>query len=312
MVGSVFRVFSGIARRLMLYLLRGILGALVGDARASFARSAVETVFSADKRASLDAFVAQTARLEWASSEKEIIFASSCQLFDSDCMPDNIIEHFERASGGVIHYSQEGEDIILTRLLGGKRKGFFVDIGAHHPTRFSNTYELYRRGWRGINVDATPGSMEPFNRLRPDDLNLELAISDRKESLVFSMFKEGALNTFDRKLSQSYIESGWELAGTVELVPQPLAQVLDQHLEPGQKIDILSVDVEGEDLGVLRSNDWIRYCPEVVIIEALDTPLERLDECPVVVFLKEKGFVPISRLFNSLIFQRTGSVCAAS
>lgn len=312
MVGGVQRIFSGAARRLMLYLLRFILGRLMGGSRTAFVRSLVDAAFSADKRASLDAVVEQTAILEWSLSEREIIFTSGCQLFYSVCMSDGVIKCFERASGGAVHYSQEGEDIILARLLGGKNKGFFVDVGAHHPTRFSNTYELYRRGWRGINIDATPGSMKLFNRLRPGDLNLELAISDRKESMVFSMFQEGALNTFDRKLSQNYISSGWEAAGTVELIPQPLTLVLDKYLEPGQKIDILSVDVEGEDLGVLRSNDWDRHCPEVVIIEALDTPLERLDECPVVLFLKEKGFVPISRLFNSIIFQRAGSVCAAS
>jgi len=47
-------------------------------------------------------------------------------------------------------YSQKGEDIILRRILGEKEVGFYIDIGAHHPKRFSNTYLFYKKGWRGI------------------------------------------------------------------------------------------------------------------------------------------------------------------
>jgi len=51
-------------------------------------------------------------------------------------------------------YSQEGEDLILLRIFEKKRIGFYVDVGSHHPFRFSNTYLFYRLGWRGINIDA--------------------------------------------------------------------------------------------------------------------------------------------------------------
>lgn len=163
-----------------------------------------------------------------------------------------------------------------------------------------------------MNIDATPGSMESFNKLRPDDINLEIAVSDRKEPLVFSMFREGALNTFDKTLAQSYVEGGWELRGTIELTPSTLANVFDEYLPAGQRIDVLNIDVEGEDLSVLRSNDWGKYCPDVIIIEALDTPLASLHEHPAMVLLEDKGFVPTSRLFNSIILHRPASVCAAS
>src|SRR5215510_10661697 len=59
-------------------------------------------------------------------------------------------------------FSQQGEDLILARLFEGQRRGFYVDVGAHHPRRFSNTFLLYRRGWRGLNIDAAPGSMRLF------------------------------------------------------------------------------------------------------------------------------------------------------
>ena len=64
-------------------------------------------------------------------------------------------------------YSQEGEDLLVDRFLDCKPLGFYVDVGARRPKRFSNTYRLYRRGWRGLNIDANPGSMAPFRRIRP-------------------------------------------------------------------------------------------------------------------------------------------------
>ena len=73
-----------------------------------------------------------------------------------------------------VFYSQQGEDIILHRMFEWQEQGFYIDVGAHHPTRFSNTYKFYKRGWTGINVDAMPGSMTAFNRLRPKDINIEL------------------------------------------------------------------------------------------------------------------------------------------
>jgi len=93
-------------------------------------------------------------------------------------------------------FSQEGEDMILQRIFSGKNDGFFVDVGAHHPTRFSNTYLFYLKGWRGINIDAAPGSMTAFRKVRPADINIECPVSDKSDIATFYIFNEPALNTF--------------------------------------------------------------------------------------------------------------------
>jgi len=80
-----------------------------------------------------------------------------------------------------ISYSQEGEDLILERFFEGMNTGFYVDVGAFHPKRFSNTYIFYKKGWHGINIDARPGSMKLFNFVRPRDINLEIPISNEKK-----------------------------------------------------------------------------------------------------------------------------------
>ena len=75
-------------------------------------------------------------------------------------------------------YAQDSEDLLVLSLLGdSKPPGFYVDVGAHHPARYSNTLLFYLKGWRGINIDALPGSMDLFRTWRPLDVNLEIAIS---------------------------------------------------------------------------------------------------------------------------------------
>ena len=97
----------------------------------------------------------------------------------------NSFYHLYLNSHAGTYYSQEGEDILLSRIFGEQTEGFYVDVGAHHPRRFSNTCFFYKRGWRGINIDALPGSMKVFQKLRPHDINLELAVSEREQVLTY-------------------------------------------------------------------------------------------------------------------------------
>ena len=81
--------------------------------------------------------------------------------------------------------SQEGEDLVLARFLEQGRAGFYVHVRAHHPIRYSNTYGLCRKGWRGLNSDANPGSMKAFHRVRPRDINVEAAVSNTPSELFY-------------------------------------------------------------------------------------------------------------------------------
>ena len=169
-------------------------------------------------------------------------------------------------------FSQEGEDRILWVLLaaeGRRERGFYVDVGAHHPERYSNTKLFYDVGWRGISVDAMPGSMQLFRVARPNDINLEAAISSTGRTLTYYLFNEPALNGFSQEVadSRSADRSGWRIVGEQKIETTTLANLLTSHLPPDQQIDFLSVDVEGLDLDVLRSNDWDRFRPAVVAVE---------------------------------------------
>ncbi|MDX1416597.1 MAG: FkbM family methyltransferase [Candidatus Promineifilaceae bacterium] len=201
-------------------------------------------------------------------------------------------------------YSQEGEDMILRRLFEEKKSGFYVDIGAHHPRRFSNTCIFYKQGWRGINIDAIPGTVELFNKHRPRDINLEIAVSDSVEDLTYYEFNDPALNGFSKEIATVRNSSEkFVIVATKKMTTMPLSNILEKHLPEGQYIDFMTIDVEGWDLKVLKSNDWNRYQPGVVLVEILDTDLSQIEIDPIAKLLMEKSYVVFAKCVNTWIFK---------
>lgn len=205
-------------------------------------------------------------------------------------------------------YSQEGEDRVLSSLLfklhGGKHvnDGFYVDIGAHHPYRYSNTCLFYKRGWHGVNIDAMPGSMSLFKRQRPRDINLECGVGQKAETLKFFVFNEPALNTFDEDLAKARCNNVWHIKTTVDVPVFPLSKILEENVSKGQSIDFFSVDVEGFDLDVLQSNDWRKHRPLVVLVETFGLSLEDLAADPLTKYLHSLGYVVYSKTVNTTFF----------
>lgn len=194
--------------------------------------------------------------------------------------------------------------MVLMRIFQSKPNGFYVDIGAHHPKRFSNTYMFYRMGWTGINVDAMPGSMRNFERLRPRDVNLEKGVAKVPGSLDYYVFNETALNGFSADLSRERDESdnNYYVKDVIKIDVCTLEQILDKHL-PCNEIDFMSVDVEGLDLDVLQSNIWTKYRPYYVLAELLRSSLHELEQDPVVKFMREQGYVVFAKQVNTVIFK---------
>lgn len=198
-------------------------------------------------------------------------------------------------------YSQEGEDMILNRYFEGKKKGFFIDVGAHHPWRFSNTFFFYKRGWRGINLDPMPGSMKLFNKKRPYDINLELGISEYEADLDYHIFKEPALNGFSEEMKDEYLKHNQQFIKTVKLKTFPLKSILNTYLKKNQTIDFMSIDVEGLDLEVLKSNDWQKYRPYLVLVES-NSQLEEIVECPIYQYMAENDYSLISKTAKTFFY----------
>ena len=199
-------------------------------------------------------------------------------------------------------YSQEGEDMILKRIFENQKKGFYIDIGAHHPLRFSNTQFFYKRGWRGINIDCNPGSMVLFNKKRPFDINLEYALSEKAEVLKFNCFGEPALNSFITNPSENS-DSKNVLIRTIKLKTFTLESVLQRNLPENAVIDFLTIDVEGMDLNVLKSNDWRTYRPKIVLVEDFSGRQDYGGSTGITEYMDLIGYILFAKTVNTFFFR---------
>jgi FkbM family methyltransferase len=201
---------------------------------------------------------------------------------------------------GRTSFAQEGEDLILERLFEHQHDGIYVDVGAHHPVRFSNTYLLYRRGWHGVNIDAAPGSMAAFARMRPRDINLEVGVMAHDGMRDFYVFNEPALNTFDAERARTLERPPYKLSSVQQVRCAPLAAVLREHAIGA--IDLLTIDAEGYDFDVLKTVDWAVAKPRVVLTEHFSRDLAELLTSELHTYLRERGYRLTAKTFNSLFY----------
>jgi len=164
-------------------------------------------------------------------------------------------------------YAMDGEDLAIDQYIEKKEKGFYVDIGAHHPIHRNNTQLLFNRGWEGINIDVNQFSIDLFNFLRPDDLNLLTAISDQEGEITFYYQKKfSQLNTTDKKIAHEHFNGNFN----ERLVKcQSIHNILINSKYKEVKIDFLNIDVEGAEMKVLRTLNFEIYDPKLICIEIL-------------------------------------------
>jgi len=180
-----------------------------------------------------------------------------------------VLEKFTESIPGY-HYlnqsfSQNGEDLAIQRLMENHPIGKYIDIGAHHPFRFSNTALLNLQGWVGTNVDANPQSFGEFKSARPHDNNVCAALGSQNSVLPYYEFQESALNTFSEDMVKKHSIQG--------IFPYKIthSQVIDskQFLERifTPNTFFLSIDAEGMDIAILKDLDFRNFYPCLIVME---------------------------------------------
>jgi len=214
---------------------------------------------------------------------------------------------YKKNQDGSVSYSQSGEDMILKIIFSNKQNGVYVDIGAHHPSQYSNTKFFAQRGWTGINIEPMPGTKAIFDAERPNDVNLELLISEAEGEVEFYLFDPPLMNTMSKEQVKENEKFEWCKFKETVLIPSlPLGRLLDKYLEAGKKIDFMSIDVEGAEMAVLRSNDWEKYAPDVLLVEMIDKPFEELFETELHRFLTQRAYNCFGKNWNTLFYKKNG------
>jgi len=170
-------------------------------------------------------------------------------------------------------YSMEGEDLEILKLSKDIKNGFYVDAGCYHPLHLNNTYLLYKKKWRGINIDLSQFSIDLFNFIRPDDVNVNTAISETDgEVTYYHQKKISQLNTIKKKEAKKRMQG---FIKEKKVKSQRLTTILNNSKFINRRIDFLNIDLEGADMDALKSLDFNMYRPKIICIEIIDQVIEQ-------------------------------------
>ena len=166
-----------------------------------------------------------------------------------------------------ISYAQNFEDVMLWRALKHIEKGFYIDVGAAWPDEHSVTKAFYDLGWHGVNLEPNPAHYSSLVKQRPRDINLDMAVGEDEGTLTINLIGGTGLSTLDSAIADQHHKDGFRIIQQTVGV-KTLASICLEHVPLGQEIHFLKVDVEGFEEQALRSHDWTKYRPWIVLVEA--------------------------------------------
>jgi FkbM family methyltransferase len=155
---------------------------------------------------------------------------------------------------------------MLWRALGEYKNGFYIDVGACDPVMDSVTKAFYDNGWRGINIEPMANAYSLISDSRPRDINLNIAVdavSGVKE--FYSVDAGNGLSTAVAEYASAYKDEG-RIVESVSVEARTLAEICNTYVS--QEINFLKVDVEGGEASVLKSADFTKFRPWIILVEA--------------------------------------------
>lgn len=192
-------------------------------------------------------------------------------------------------------YSQSGEDILLATLFNNVKSGFYIDVGACDPYFQSNTQYLYEKGWCGINIDANESSINKLNKKRTRDINICALINDEDKIFDYYLFKNPAYNGIfnNGKVPSQLVESK-------KVKSQTLTEIL--RINNVNEIEFLSIDVEGNELNVLKSLDFNLYKPKAILVESFNYEIDIDKSTTVSNYLYDNGYLYLSKTLTNTLY----------
>lgn len=198
-------------------------------------------------------------------------------------------------------FAQTGEDIIISNYFHEKRDGFYIEVGASHPLRFSNSFFLYLRGWKGILIDANKDLVDKASQIRVNDLCVHTAVSDYNGEVTFHIFDEYLVSTMDEDQKAEW-QKKWNIVESKTVPCATLDSILEDKINITTQIDFLSIDTEGNDLNVLKGLNLNKYRPKLIVIEIHNFNIENIEENDIYVYLKNNSYKLIGYIIMNAYF----------
>lgn len=206
-------------------------------------------------------------------------------------------------------YSLEAEDLLIDNIYSAVLKrfkpGFYLDIGAAHPTKHSNTYFFYKLGWSGVCVEPNPDFHALYNEKRPHDLALNIGLSAKMSGdLTYHRFNHPYINGFYGQDTVDWHtqKNGQTYLGSRQIECQRITDFLAANVN--RSVELLNIDVETLDVEILSAWDWNACKPLIICAEIHTTSLKDVVESDVAKILNAAGYTAVSRGWLSTIFVR--------
>lgn len=161
-----------------------------------------------------------------------------------------------------VHPTPEQEQALVRRFFAGKTAGFFVEVGANHPTEGSQTCHLEEAGWTGVLVEPQPDLAATLAASRKARVLAVACSSPTNAGRSLPLHVDGPRSALDR----DRMTAGAEAASIISVPTRTLDSVLEEAEVP-VPIDLLSIDVEGHEAEVLQGFDIGRWRPLLILIE---------------------------------------------
>lgn len=167
-----------------------------------------------------------------------------------------------------VSYAQNLEDVMLYRALKHVECGFYIDVGASHPVNGSITKAFYDRGWHGINIESITESFELFQRHRPEDINLNLAVDNHEGEVIFyEVVGRTSLSTTIKAYADRHAQAGYKICTHI-IRCTTLDSICSKYNI--STVHILKIDIEGGEKALLEGFTFATVRPWVIVIEAVE------------------------------------------
>jgi FkbM family methyltransferase len=200
-----------------------------------------------------------------------------------------------------ISHSQWGEDAVLMKIFEKTPTGFFVDIGCNHPVWSNNTFNLYLKGWRGLNIDANKKFEKKFKRIRPKDQFVQAILADKVKQVEFFFHSDSKRSSVFVDMLEKATE-GETLSKVIDQTTT-LPLLLQKLQLDNRGIDLLLIDAEGSDLFILEGIDWVNCSPKWILIETGTSQADKISTDPIYNFLQHQGYALAQFMGNNALFK---------
>jgi FkbM family methyltransferase len=201
-------------------------------------------------------------------------------------------------------YSQFDEDVFLNKYF-NKKKGFYIDIGCHHPFKNNNTFLLYKAGWSGINIDLNQISIDLFNIARPRDINICTAITNKNGLITYYLPDNNPLSseiTISKNFSKILKNHHGNKYRSFTTKGKTWGSIEKKYKKYIKSLDFLKIDVEGSDLKVLKSIKLDKLNPRLVMVEAAH--FNKMGRIKIITYLKKKNYKILYDNKLNIIFKK--------